>query len=100
MATEKNARQISEERAAAQGEVLNSFKDAGVGEFIMESHSLSVGDEILITGPTTGVMQFLIEEIRVNEIAVEKAQKGETFSIRVTDKIRPSDKFYKLVDSK
>ena len=82
------------------GKGVKYFKDAGVGEFIMESHSLSVGDEILITGPTTGVMQFLIEEIRVNEIAVEKAQKGETFSIRVTDKIRPSDKFYKLVDSK
>lgn len=80
------------------GKGLKYFKEISVGEFIMESHSLSVGDEVLITGPTTGVMQFIVDELRIDEKNAQKVNKGQVFSIVVNDRIRPSDKIYKLID--
>ena len=81
------------------GKGVKYFKDIEVGEFKLESHSISVGEEILITGPTTGVMQFIVDELRVDEKIVDKAVKGELFSVKVKERIRPSDKVYKLVDA-
>ncbi len=76
---------------------MKYFEQAGVGEFKCESHSLSVGDEIIITGPTTGYLQLMVEELRVDGKPANKAEKGEVFTIATTEKIRPSDKLYKLV---
>lgn len=70
------------------------FSNIGVGEFMMESGELNVGDEIVITGPTTGVIITTVEEIRVNLKSVPKAVKGDAFSIKLAQKIRPSDKLY------
>ena len=70
------------------------YSNLGVGEFIMEAGELHVGDEIVITGPTTGVIITTVEEIRVDLKPVEKAVKGEPFSIKLDKKIRPSDKLY------
>lgn len=81
------------------GKGLKYFEKAKVGEFKLESQSLSVGDEILITGPTTGVLQTTISEIRLNELPVEKVKKGDIFSLPIAEKIRPSDKLYKLTDA-
>ncbi len=76
---------------------LKYFDQANVGEFKCESHSLSVGDEIIITGPTTGYLQMMIDELRVNGKSVEKVVKGEEFTIATPERIRQSDKLYKLV---
>ncbi|MCD8043039.1 MAG: U32 family peptidase [Tannerellaceae bacterium] len=76
---------------------IKYFSGIGVAEFEMEAQSLRVGDEILITGPTTGVVFETIEEIRVELKPVEKTIKGDRFSIKVNNKIRPSDRLYKLV---
>ena len=76
---------------------LKYFDQANVGEFKCESHSLSVGDEIIITGPTTGYLQMMIDELRVNGKPVEKVVKGDEFTIATPDRIRQSDKLYKLV---
>jgi putative protease len=65
----------------------------------METGSLKTGDEILITGPTTGVIQMPVTEIRVDDKQVKQTRKGEYFSIRVDQVIRRSDKLYKLVES-
>ena len=75
------------------------FDKIKVGEFLCETHSLSVGDEIMITGPTTGYLQMTVKELRVDDQSKEKVEKGETFSIVVDEKIRPSDKLYKLVNA-
>jgi putative protease len=77
---------------------LKYFEEAGAGEFKMEAQQLSVGDEVIITGPTTGIVQTVVEEIRVDDIAVQKSKKGEVFTIPLKEKIRPSDKLYKFVD--
>jgi putative protease len=76
---------------------LKYFEQAKVGEFQCESHSLSVGDEIMITGPTTGYLEMKIEELRVDDKPTDKVVKGNIFTIVSNEKIRPSDKLYKLV---
>ncbi len=71
------------------------FSKLGVGEFIMEAGELHVGDEIIITGPTTGAMMITVDDIQVDCRSVEKAVKGDAFSIPVPGKIRPSDRLYR-----
>lgn len=78
---------------------IKYFSGLGVAEFEMESGSLEVGDEILITGPTTGAVMQTIDEIRVALQPVEKTVKGERFSFKVGEKIRPSDRLYKMVST-
>ena len=60
----------------------------------MENDVLNVGDEVVISGPTTGAIILTVNEIRVNLKPVEKTVRGERFSIRVDERIRPSDKLY------
>lgn len=81
---------------AAKG--VRYFSNIGVAEFLMEAGELHVGDEIVITGPTTGAVIMTVDEIRVDLRPVEKAVKGDSFSIKVDKKIRPSDKLYKWED--
>lgn len=79
------------------GKGTNYFSKLKVAEFLMESHELSVGDEILITGPTTGAIQTTVKEIRVDLKPVQTTTKGEAFSMPLDTMIRRSDKLYKLV---
>ncbi|WP_390902604.1 U32 family peptidase [Tannerella forsythia] len=76
---------------------IKYFTGLGVAEFEMESGELRVGDEILITGPTTGALFQTVEEIRVDLKPVPSAVKGERFSIKTTERIRASDRMYKMV---
>ena len=76
---------------------IRYYSNIGVAEFQMESGELQVGDEIIITGPTTGAIITTIEEIRVDLKPVEKTVKGERFSIKVAEKVRPSDRMYRWV---
>lgn len=73
------------------------FSNIGVAEFKMEAGNLKKGDKLLITGPTTGVIYLTADEIRFDLQPVEEAVKGQSISIPVAEKIRPSDKLYKLV---
>lgn len=73
---------------------IRYFSKIGVAEFQMEARELHVGDEVIITGPTTGAVPVKIEEIRVDLKPVEMTRKGERFSIKIADKIRPSDKMF------
>jgi putative protease len=81
------------------GKGLKYYENANVAEFKLESHSLTLGDEILITGPTTGIVQSFIEEIRVENQSADRIEKGTVFTVKINEKIRPSDKLYKLVDA-
>lgn len=75
---------------------IKYFSGLGVAEFEMESGTLHVGDEILITGPTTGALLQKVEEIRVDLKPVTETKRGERFSIKVNNKVRPSDRLYKM----
>jgi len=79
------------------GKGTNYFDRIGVAEISVESGSLETGDKILITGPTTGVIETTITGLRVNEIECNIAHKGEKCSFPVKQVIRRSDKIYKLV---
>lgn len=70
------------------------FSNIQVAEFLMEAGELKVGDEVIIIGPTTGAIPMTVEEIRVDLKPVPKAVKGDRFSIKIDEKIRPSDKMY------
>ncbi|GAB4280318.1 MAG: peptidase U32 family protein [Marinilabiliales bacterium] len=78
----------------------NYFSNIKVGEFIIETGDIEVGDEIIIIGPTTGVVEMQVAEIRVDKKPVNKAIKGQRFSMPVNQLVRRSDRLYKLVDSK
>jgi len=80
------------------GKGTNYFTKIKVAEFLLESQELQVGDKILITGPTTGVVETTIKEIRVDLQPVKKAVKGDSFSIALDTMIRRSDKLYKIVE--
>lgn len=81
------------------GKGLNYFANIGVAEFRIETKELKVGDKILIIGPTTGVIETTVEEIRVDLKEVDVAPKGSLCSIPVKQKVRRADKLYLLVDA-
>ncbi len=73
---------------------VKTFSKLGVAEFLMEAGELKVGDEVIIIGPTTGSVFLTIDEIQVACHSVPVARKGDSFSIKVPGKIRPSDRMY------
>ncbi len=85
-----SATRVKEYRAKG----VRYFSKIGVAEFYMETGELRPGDEVVITGPTTGAMILTLDEIRVNLKPVDVAVKGQSFSIAVPGKVRPSDKLY------
>lgn len=81
------------------GKGTNYFSKLGVAEFQLETKNLSIGDKIIVTGPTTGVVEAIVTEIRVDLQPVSIAGKGEKISIPLPEKIRRSDKLYKVVEA-
>ena len=80
------------------GKVTNYYSKLGVAEIKIETNDLSKGEEIKILGPTTGVYEDVIEEIRVDLKPTEKTVKGEFCSIPVKSLVRRGDKLYKVVE--
>ena len=85
------------ERKVYVGRGVKYFQKIGVAEFTCEAAEFSVGDRMLITGPTTGVMYIDVQEIRYDLKPVPTAHKGQHISFAVPGKIRPSDKLFKIV---
>ncbi len=85
------------EKKVYAAKTIKYFSKIGVAEFQVEAHDISVGDKLLITGPTTGAM-FIdeVKEIRYDLKPVETAKKGQRISIAVPDKVRPNDKLFIL----
>lgn len=79
------------------GKGVKYFSKSGVGEFLIEAQQLTIGDEILISGPTTGIFQENVSELRVENKTVETVKKGDVISMPIKVKVRPSDKLYKIV---
>ncbi len=79
------------------GRGVKYYSRLGVAEFTCDAAEFSVGDHLLITGPTTGVMYVDATEIRYELKPVQTASKGTHVSIPVPDKVRPSDKLFKLI---
>ena len=95
----KNYGSSATEKKVYVGKAVKYFSKLGVGEFQVEAAEMSVGDKLLVTGPTTGALYLELEEVRHDLQPVETVGKGMRVSFKVPDKIRPSDKLYKLVKS-
>ena len=76
------------------GRGLNYYPKIGIGEFLLESGDLKVGDDVLITGPTTGLISMKVNEIHTDSGPAAKGLKGEKIAMHTGRKIRPSDKLY------
>ncbi|MEI6865065.1 peptidase U32 family protein [Flavicella sp.] len=81
------------------GKGIHYYSKVGVGEFKIEAYDITVGDTILITGPTTGAQEMEVKEIFVDDVQATKASKGDACTLKVDFKIRPSDKLYKIVEN-
>lgn len=79
------------------GKITNYFSKLDVAELLIETNQLSIDDEIMIFGPTTGVYEDTLSEIRMDLKPVLTVQKGDLCSIPVKDVVRKNDKLYKWV---
>lgn len=93
----KNYGSLATEKKVLVGKVTKYFSKIGVAEIAVEAAPFKKGDKLLITGTTTGAMYLDAKEIRYDLGAVEEAEQGWRVSIPVPDKVRPNDKFFKLV---
>ncbi|MBC7495144.1 MAG: sulfurtransferase, partial [Flavobacterium sp.] len=78
------------------GKGQHYFSKIKVGQFIVDNHSLLVGDNVLICGPTTGEQKFIITKMLVNDIDKNWAQQGDNISFELPFKIRNSDVLFKI----
>jgi len=93
----KNYGSNATERKVYVGKATKYYSKLGVGEFQIEATTFRLGDRLLVTGPTTGVMYLTATEIHDNDgKPVSEAPQGQRIAIPVTDKVRPSDKLFKL----
>jgi putative protease len=81
------------------GKITNYFTKLNVAEIKLENGDMNKGETIMIIGPSTGVIEYVVDEIRVDLKSTEKALKGELCSISVNELLRRSDKVYKWVNS-
>jgi putative protease len=80
------------------GKGVHYYPKAGIAEFKLETHSLKIGDKILVTGPTTGVVEAEIKELMVEEVMYNEIKKGVNFTTPLDTIIRNSDKLYVVED--
>ena len=80
------------------GKVTNFFKKLSVAEILIEAAPLQTGEELIILGETTGVVELKAEEIRVDLMPVQTAAQGEKCSLVTPQLVRRGDKLYKLTD--
>ncbi|HCN52657.1 MAG: U32 family peptidase [Prevotella sp.] len=88
---------VATEKKVLIGKIRKYFSKLSVAEVAVEATDFKVGDRLLITGPTTGVMYLNAEEIRYDLQPVDIARQKQRVSIPVPDKVRPNDKIFKLV---
>lgn len=82
------------------GKVLKYFTRLHVAEIEVESGYVEDGEEILVTGPTTGAVLFPAQEMRVEDQEQEKVTKGQKFSVRVPERVRQGDRVFVMRQKK
>ncbi|MBA4152796.1 peptidase U32 family protein [Flavobacterium sp.] len=80
------------------GKGVHFFPKSTIAEFKIEAYDIKIGDKIMITGPTTGVQELIIEDMMVNDLKLEKASKGDSCTLKLPFRVRNSDKLYKIVE--
>lgn len=79
------------------GKVTNYFTNLGVAEISIEAAPLHLGEKLLFLGPTTGVLEFTPDELRVDLQPVETAEQGTKCSVKTPSLVRRGDKVFKVI---
>lgn len=87
------------ERKVYVGKGVKYFSKLGVAEFTVEATEFAPGDKLLITGPTTGALYVTPDVIHGDHGPVDIARKGTRISIAVPEKVRPSDKLFRIEEA-
>ena len=91
-----NANNQATKKKTRIGVVTKYYSKINVAEIDLKEGGISVGDEIMIIGPTTGVEKTIVSEIRFEEKSVPSANKGNLVSIAFPVKVRKNDKVFLL----
>ena len=78
------------------GRITNYFSKLGVAEVTLETRELPIQADVMVTGPTTGVVEFTANEIRLNDKAVKLVRKGDVCSVKVPETVRRGDKVFRV----
>ncbi len=81
------------------GKGVHYFPKSGIAEFLIEAYDLNQGDRILITGPTTGAQELVVDAMYVNDLLRDNAFKGDNCTLKIPFRVRKNDKLYKLVEA-
>lgn len=80
------------------GKGRHFYPKSNIAEFVVEAYDISVGDSVLIQGPTTGSQEMVIESMIVDQkTGADKATKSDVITFPTRFRVRPSDKLYKIV---
>ncbi|MDX9848317.1 MAG: peptidase U32 family protein [Tenuifilaceae bacterium] len=88
---------VATERKIYVGKITNFFSNLGVAELKVEATEFYNNDKVLIIGPTTGVVELVAEDIRVDDKSVEQCSKGKRCSFVTPEIVRRNDKLYRVV---
>lgn len=81
------------------GKGKHYYGKTNIAVFLIEAFDLSVGDKILIQGPSTGSQEMIIEKMKIDgKVENIKAIKTDIVTFKTNFKIRSSDKLYKIVE--
>ncbi|WP_027383640.1 peptidase U32 family protein [Epilithonimonas caeni] len=82
------------------GKGRHFYPKSNIAEFVIEAYDLTVGDKVLIQGPTTGSQEMVVETMRVDQKPeAEKASKSDVITFETNFRVRPSDRLYKIVQA-
>ncbi len=79
------------------GKAEHYYTKSKIAQFLMENNELSIGDKVLISGPTTGEQELIITELFANGNPCETAGVGDQITFELPFRIRLSDKLYKVL---
>ena len=82
------------------GKVLNYYKEIEVAHILMESGEVKIGDNILIMGETTGVLDINLEKMSVDDKDNVSAKRGDEITLKVPSLVRRNDKVYLIENVK
>ena len=93
----KDIRQKIKVKKVLIGKAEHYYAKPQVGLFIIENQELSIGDKILISGPTTGNEEIVVEKMFVNGSENTVAKSGDKVTMNLPFRIRLSDKLFKII---
>lgn len=94
----KDIRQKLKVKKVLIGKGEHYYSKSKIGQFLIENKDLSVGDKVLISGPTTGEQEFLIKKIFANGASAVTAKVGDQITFEIPFRVRMSDKLYKILE--